>query len=49
MIYYNREYSKIIDFVSDIGGISNVIISIFYFINKLFYNINNEELINMQC
>ena len=36
MIYYNREYSKIIDFVSDIGGISNVIISIFYFINKLF-------------
>ena len=36
MKIYQRVYSKLADFISDIGGTSNVIISVFYFINKLF-------------
>ena len=38
MNLYYREYLTFIDAISNIGGVSNVIISIFFFINKIFNN-----------
>jgi hypothetical protein len=35
---YYREHLTLIDAISNIGGVSNVIISIFFFINKIFNN-----------
>jgi len=50
MIVYYREHLTLIDAISNIGGISNVIISVFIFINKLFnsYSIysDSKELFN---
>ena len=34
--FYSREYMTLTDVISNIGGISNVIISFFIFINKIF-------------
>ena len=48
--YYNREYIILTDVISDIGGISSVILSVFLFINKIFndYSIlkDTEELLH---
>ena len=38
MNLYYREHLTLIDAISNIGGVSNVIISIFFFINKIFNN-----------
>lgn len=47
---YYREHLTLIDAISNIGGVSNVIISIFFFINKIFnsYSIysDSKELFN---
>ena len=50
MNLYYREYLTFIDAISNIGGVSNVIISIFFFINKIFNNYaiysDSKELFN---
>jgi len=48
MNLYYREHLTLINAISNIGGVSNVIISIFFFINKIFNNYaiysNSKEL-----
>ena len=34
--YYTRDYITLTEAISNIGGISNVIISVFLYINKIF-------------
>ena len=50
MNLYYAEHITIIDVISTIGGVSNVTISIFFFINKIFNNYaiysNSKELFN---
>ena len=50
MNLYYREHLTLFDAISNIGGVSNVIISIFFFINKIFNNYaiysNSKELFN---
>ena len=50
MNLYYREHLTLIDAISNIGGVSNVIISIFFFINKIFNNYaiysDSKELFN---
>ena len=50
MNLYYREYLTFIDAISNIGGVSNVIISIFFFINKIFnnYAIYSDNLFRQQ-